>query len=233
MLRSAILVVTGAAALCVNLQQAAAVAFSNLDFESAIVNGTPGAWLPTSEVMRGWTAGFGDAVSDHVAYDNMALDGACIAIHDGQPWGMGPLQGTYSAFLQDPDLSAWLIDEIEPPYPNAWISQVGTVPEGARWLTWREEYAEDFNWDNYHLVVSINDIETFGDVSAFAGQEVELRFELLSINPAMYNTPWVLLDDIRFEPSPEPSAIVLLGIGVISLLGYAWRRRGATETGKI
>ncbi len=29
-------------------------------------------------------------------------------------------------------------------------------------------------------------------------------------------------------PVPEPSAIVLLGIGAVSLLGYAWRRRGRT-----
>ena len=31
--------------------------------------------------------------------------------------------------------------------------------------------------------------------------------------------------DIAFNPVPEPSTVVLLAIGAISLLGYAWRKR--------
>ena len=33
------------------------------------------------------------------------------------------------------------------------------------------------------------------------------------------------INSFAFGPVPEPSALVLLGIGAISLLGYAWRRR--------
>jgi DNA-binding beta-propeller fold protein YncE len=32
----------------------------------------------------------------------------------------------------------------------------------------------------------------------------------------------------EFAPVPEPSALVLLGIGAVSLLAYAWRRRART-----
>jgi hypothetical protein len=34
---------------------------------------------------------------------------------------------------------------------------------------------------------------------------------------------------IEFEPVPEPSTFVLLGIGVVGLLTYAWRRRKRTS----
>jgi hypothetical protein len=38
---------------------------------------------------------------------------------------------------------------------------------------------------------------------------------------------WVLVDNARldFVPVPEPSAIMLLGSGMVGLLCYAWRKR--------
>ncbi len=35
----------------------------------------------------------------------------------------------------------------------------------------------------------------------------------------------VWVDDVRLTATPEPSTFALLGVGAISLLGYAWRRR--------
>jgi hypothetical protein len=33
--------------------------------------------------------------------------------------------------------------------------------------------------------------------------------------------------EVTMTPVPEPSTFVLLGVGAISLLGYAWRKRRA------
>ena len=37
----------------------------------------------------------------------------------------------------------------------------------------------------------------------------------------------VWVDDVRLTATPEPSTFALLGVGVFSLLAYAWRRRRA------
>jgi hypothetical protein len=41
------------------------------------------------------------------------------------------------------------------------------------------------------------------------------------------NDPWIIADGGTPTPTPEPSTLALLGVGVIGLLGYAWRRRRA------
>lgn len=53
-----------------------------------------------------------------------------------------------------------------------------------------------------------------GDVSAFAGQVVELRINDLALPE---NEPRLLIDDIRLLPVPEPSTATLLGLGVLML----------------
>jgi hypothetical protein len=40
------------------------------------------------------------------------------------------------------------------------------------------------------------------------------------------STTWV--ESLVYTPVPEPSTLVLLAIGAIGLLGYAWRRRKQT-----
>jgi hypothetical protein len=49
------------------------------------------------------------------------------------------------------------------------------------------------------------------------------------ISFAGMNVPGYLdLDDVSVTPVPEPSTLVLLAIGVVSLLAYAWRKRRRT-----
>lgn len=67
-----------------------------------------------------------------------------------------------------------------------------------------------------------------GDVTTFAGQNVEFKIELINVNaPNQFTYPMVLIDSIAFssEPIPEPSTFVLLGTAVASLLAFTWARR--------
>ena len=69
-----------------------------------------------------------------------------------------------------------------------------------------------------------------GDVSAFAGQVVELRIGDLGSPREM---PTLFIDDIRFLPIPEPSTTALLGLGMLVLpFAAAWSSRSRKRTGK-
>jgi len=69
--------------------------------------------------------------------------------------------------------------------------------------------------------------EWTGDVSAFAGRLVELRIGVLGPQDRT-----LVVDDIRFLPVPEPSATVLLGVGmlILPLVAARARRRRSHET---
>ena len=71
-------------------------------------------------------------------------------------------------------------------------------------------------------------VETLaGNISAFAGStNVELQFEELANDPSNPFQPYVNLDAITFSTTivPEPSSLVLLAVGILSLAGYCWRR---------
>ncbi len=83
-----------------------------------------------------------------------------------------------------------------------------------------------------------NDIVEFSNTGAFLGQ-----FGSLGTGPGQFNDPQGLAFDAagnmwvadtnnnrlqEFSPVPEPSTLALLGIGAVSLLAYAWRKRRPT-----
>jgi hypothetical protein len=51
------------------------------------------------------------------------------------------------------------------------------------------------------------------------GASTDLTFQ--GIN----NPSWFDLDDISVQDTPEPASMTLMGIGVLGLGGYVWRRR--------
>ena len=67
--------------------------------------------------------------------------------------------------------------------------------------------------------------EWTGDVSAFAGQVVDLRITDLMTAP---ESPLLEIDQIEFLPVPEPSTATLFGLGLLAAL--LARRRTALRT---
>jgi hypothetical protein len=211
--------------------------FQNLGFESAVI-GTPVYFrLPASEALPGWTIQLGGTVSNFVVYDTIALDSPCVSIQDKSGY-IKPLTGNYSVILQDG----------ADPWGNTYtasISQTGDVPDDAKSLMFKSDMTTYIN----ELQVSINGTvipftlystagtvnSSYGpvrtyicDVSAYADETVTLEFEKRVHDVTHPNQGIVDLDAIAFSttPAPEPSSLVLLVVGVLTLFGYrSYRRR--------
>ena len=207
--------------------------FQDLDFESAVIGTPVYGTLPAAQAMPGW-ASDGFSVYDwppyngasYVPYDTISTGGTIVSLEDGlDPYfHFHPIQGSYSALLQSGD----------PRYePVAWISQTGDVPSNANSLmfstdsAWASSLAASLNGTVIPMSLysvgpvidsNLGPVETFiGDIRQFTGQgNVELRF-----------TGSGGLDAIQFSSIivPEPSMLVLLSIGILSLAGCCWQRR--------
>jgi hypothetical protein len=214
---------------------AQAADFGNLDFESADTNNL---YRFHRDPLTGHTTGYGPADDLAPAWDlyislqggtrredaiflNGFLNGL-FAVNDQFSVEPVPRHGIYS-FAAAPGGQG--IAGIRKDF----ITQTGLVPAEAlslRFLAFGDP------WDVYLNDVQIPLIgydtplapyqgrEILGDISVFAGQEVELKFVTRSVSFG-YNG----LDSIRFSPEavPEPGALTLLLAG--GALGWAVRRR--------
>lgn len=189
--------------------------FINLDFELANTNtsqmfpttlGFVYGSGPVSDLLPGWQLSRGGTNETLLFFNNLPPDpvGQSLISKEAlnfyqEVFGRGGFQGEY--------VLAFTTDQI--PFV---LSQTGEVPADARLLTVR--------WGGYGPLfreIRINGtlIEN-GDVSAFAGQLVELQLIMQSGGAPSY----FAVDTISFSV-PEPGTLVLMGAAGIGLL--LWR----------
>jgi hypothetical protein len=193
--------------------------FENLDFEAANIqqSQTPGQ-VSSLDALPGWSVYLGANQQTLVGYNSVALGSTWVTLQGtNAPFGIyNSIEGNFSLLLQGGGTA-----------PCAAIAQTGLVPANAQSLNFQAQAGGGT------LVVSVGgqivpffataagpNYSWYGaDVSAFAGQTVELRFSALQgLND------WNL-DTIRFSPVPipEPGTLALFAIGAL-LLGWRFVR---------
>jgi hypothetical protein len=203
--------------------------FQNLDFESAnIPSGTqPYADLSFGDAFPGWSGFYGSgnvfSPATFVVYDALSLGGPMMAIIDKvtsyKPYQA--LQGNYSAFLFGGNS----------PFggpTTMTISQTGLVPYGAVSV-----FMDVDAWNGFSISLGGHSIVTMAgpysgeftaDISAFAGQTVQLSITVPSSPYGDINPDGLLIDGIRFETVPEPGIIALSAFGTL-LVGWRFKER--------
>jgi hypothetical protein len=195
--------------------------FQNLDFESAVlvpVSGGPSGAMQFDQAFPGWTGYINGQVQIATFPGGVpiGMSGEIPFIGILYPPGWGGWQGSYAVGFGTAINSGSLI-------PVA-LAQTGIVPPQAHSLQFLALYAPAVFLGGQQLSSvplgpgpSISTL--FGvDVSGFAGQEVELRFQPgLGID---------FLDAIQFstQPIPEPSTLGLFALGGLLLGWRRWRK---------
>jgi hypothetical protein len=196
--------------------------FQNLDFESAnIPSGTqPGASFSFSAALPGWTGTYGYPIgpgpATFVGYDTVSLGGPGICIIDKVFWRKPyqALQGNFSAFLFGGNS----------PFggpTTMTISQTGLVPYDAVSMLMDLDAETGFTVSLGGQTIMSSSLSESGefsaDISAFAGQTVQLSITVPSSPPGDINPNGLLIDDIRFVTIPEPNVFALFALGALLL----------------
>jgi hypothetical protein len=105
---------------------------------------------------------------------------------------------------------------------NYHITHGGTFPEGNFFIFFDGDYALNLNGDgSFSRMVNAGQTYTVG-----VGSGANLGISTTgSVDESdRYDSTFTS----TFTPTPEPSTLVLAGVGALGLLGYGWRRRAAT-----
>jgi PEP-CTERM motif-containing protein len=214
--------------LAVALNGIQAAPFQNLNFESGTLVPIPGDSFNRVFFDQAFPAWRGYVGTNQEA---AALHNAIFICCSGVTlWGGGSqpqlaIEGTYSVLLH----AGWYLNTEQP--ADTSIAQTGLVPPEARSLLFSAQAGPGLVSLGGSLVpviplsISSNYTVYGADISAWAGQQTELRFT--AVAPATLDHFWTL-DSIQFSttPVPEPSTFALLAVTAALGWFYCRRQRG-------
>lgn len=208
------------------------IQFQNLDFELAIATSSqqPGTMISTALAIPGWSAWVDSVPQSQIGYNLWPPGAPNISLFTPSWCPSCLVQGKYAINLQ----AGWR-------GTNVSISQRGTIPADARSMRlFGFTHSPQIHTvgaiqvalsgtalDLYRVGASITEQVWGADVSAFAGQTVELTLTAPAPNPQ-----FTYLDQIQFSDVaiPEPGPLALLVIGAAGLGMRAWGHGRASRS---
>ena len=209
-----------------------AQSFEDLDFDAANV-GTPygPVELTWDRAAPGWSHADGDNTSDITWVPNAGYSQSYVLLVS--PFGAA--SGAYGFGLKS---GTFHEDEPRGPFVYAEISQTGRL--GAQVTTLAmlgssvmfevtlngiaiamQPVGLDPTSPTYAQDLLYYSGEWTGDVSAFAGQVVDLQITDLMTSP---EASMLAIDQIEFLPIPEASTAAMLALGLLAMFSGRWRR---------
>ena len=213
-----------------------AATFQNFDFDSAVTNITLSlppdegvGYGPTSDLLPGWQLFQGTNQVSSIGYDLNPISLGVASIYDANSQGFpAPVSGKYSLGLY-PGYN--LLFDYQP-YSLVQVGDIGANIQSIRFINYGSPFELRLNGTLIPLVYDYqsgsSSLDTrvayvTGNISAFAGQTVQIEFTTLDIPNSVVNG----LDNPEFSaqavPEPPETALLLLGLG--GLIGFEFRRR--------
>jgi len=186
-------------------------------------------YVPVSSALPGWTA-YIDSVQQTQVQQNAYDTGLAVIDIFGPNYPAaepspgivpGVIDGNYSVLLQagaEPGTSGVTT--------GVSIAQTGTVPDDDQWMQFR---AWETYWTGFTVSFDGNSLSPvvlgtganytlYGvNIAPYSGQTGQLEFTADFVTPG---SSWLGLDDIAFAATPEPSPLVLTGIGGVLFALY-------------
>ena len=213
-----------------------AAALQNLGFDSAITNTITVdqgvSYGPVSDLLPGWQLFQGSNQVSSIGYDLNPIGLGVASIYDASSQGFpAPVSGKYSLGLY-PGYN--LLFDYQP-FSLVQTGDIGANIQSVRFINYGSPFELRVNGTpislTYEYQPGNTDPDTrlavvTGDLSAFAGQTVQLKFTTLDMAGSVVNG----LDDLQFnaQVAPEPHATVVLLLGM-GFLAFESRRRRIGE----